>query len=387
MSDRPGLSRRCAAGSGTLFSSSFLFTILIASLYCPALVLLSLLSALGQDLSGAPDGATLPLIVEIPSLPTAVAADGKQVIAYELHLTNWSSDEMILTRLGVGPPGSSSSLFDIPADALEKMTISSQPGNPNKLRIGPGLRATIFMFLSASAVPSPGLVHRIHFTSAGKEETLVTTTMPVRSDPVGIRAPLRGGLWRAVNGPNDNTHHRRGLMPYEGRPIVPQRFAIDFLKVDGEGKTYKGDPKVNANYLCYGAEALAVGAGTIRFVKDGIPDNVPHPTERALPMNWETVSGNFVVLDLGSDRIAVYAHLQPGSIRVKQGDRVQPGQVLGLVGNSGNSTESHLHFHICDAPAALGGDGVPFTIESFTRDDGTVHRNEIPLRDWNIRFP
>ena len=82
---------------------------------------------------------------------------------------------------------------------------------------------------------------------------------------------------------------------------------------------------------------------------------------------------------------AAKAHLQPGSISVKRGDRVKAGQVLGLLGNSGNSTEPHLHFQAGDDRELLGGDGVPFAIDRFTKD-GVEHINEIPLRDWVVNF-
>ena len=82
-------------------------------------------------------------------------------------------------------------------------------------------------------------------------------------------------------------------------------------------------------------------------VKDGIPENVPGINSRAVPITLEMpLAGNHVILDIGGGRFAFYAHLQPGSLRVKLGDKVRRGQVLGLVGNSGNSTEPHLHFHI-----------------------------------------
>ena len=74
----------------------------------------------------------------------------------------------------------------------------------------------------------------------------------------------------------------------------------------------------------------------------------------------------YVVLDLGGGRFAFYAHLQPGSLRVKAGDRVKAGQVLGLVGNSGNSTEPHLHFHISNGISPLGSEGLPYAITGKT---------------------
>ena len=68
-----------------------------------------------------------------------------------------------------------------------------------------------------------------------------------------------------------------------------------------------------------------------------------------VPITLETVGGNNVIMEIGDGLYAFYAHLQPGSLRVKVGDKVRRGQVLGLLGNSGNSSEPHLHFHICNA--------------------------------------
>ena len=135
-------------------------------------------------------------------------------------------------------------------------------------------------------------------------------------------------------------------------------------------------------------------------MKDGIPENIPGPTSRAVAITLETVGGNHVIVDIGGGRYAFYAHLQPGSPRVKVGDRVRRGQVLGLVGNSGNSTEPHLHFHLSDGNSPLGSEGVPYGYETFElvgrcesfgsgcgRGAASVRRGEIPLANSLVRFP
>ena len=108
-------------------------------------------------------------------------------------------------------------------------------------------------------------------------------------------------------------------------------------------------------------------------------------------MTLETVTGNSVVLQLGEDRFAFYGHLQPGSLRVKVGDRVKRGQLLGIVGNSGNSTGPHLHFHVADSPSPLAAEGVPYVIDAWDqlRSPGTWERRrrEMPLSGVRVRFP
>jgi murein DD-endopeptidase MepM/ murein hydrolase activator NlpD len=113
----------------------------------------------------------------------------------------------------------------------------------------------------------------------------------------------------------------------------------------------------------------------------------------------ETVGGNHIIMDLGGGRFAFYAHLQPGSLRVKNGDKVRRGQVLGLVGNSGNSTEPHLHFHISDANSPLSSEGLPYVFPSFevqgrgwgwkpgASPTTEKRKDEMPMELEVIRFP
>lgn len=78
-------------------------------------------------------------------------------------------------------------------------------------------------------------------------------------------------------------------------------------------------------------------------------------------------------------------HLQLKSVRVKAGDTVRRGQVLGLVGNSGHTDAPHLHFHVSDGKDPLASEGVPFVFDTFTRD-GVIYRDEMPLGDWVVSF-
>jgi hypothetical protein len=211
-------------------------------------------------------------------------------------------------------------------------------------------------------------VHR--FTLATVEGTKGDTTTleagalaVARDASVIIGAPLRGGLWYINNGPSNDSRHRRSAVPLNGQMQHGGRFALDLVKFRDDGSRTR-DPAT------YGSEVLAVADALVVTAIDGIPDNwVPgqrpaSPDARAVPMTAETVRGNTVALDLGAGRYAHYAHLQPGSVRVKSGDRVRRGQVLGLLGNSGNSTGPHLHFQVSSSPG-LGGHGLPFVFDAF----------------------
>jgi murein DD-endopeptidase MepM/ murein hydrolase activator NlpD len=142
-----------------------------------------------------------------------------------------------------------------------------------------------------------------------------------------------------------------------------QRFAIDFNRLDVLDRLVVGNPDVDESYPTYDQPALAVADATVAEVVDRYPDQVPnHPT----PVTLAEGSGNHVVLNLGRGRYAEYAHLKPGSVVVRAGQRVTKGQVLARTGNSGSSSGPHLHFQVMDAPSATRSDGLPYVFESFT---------------------
>jgi murein DD-endopeptidase MepM/ murein hydrolase activator NlpD len=256
-------------------------------------------------------------------------------------------------------------------------------------------------FASAAEVPA-SLRHQLSFKVGDypDELSVETTRVPISTAKLVISPPLRGGEWLAGNGPSNTSNHRRALIPTSGGAHIAQRFAIDFLQLREDGRSFTGDQKDNKNYRCYGAEVLAVADGTVIALKDGIPENIPGPTSRAVPITLETVGGNHIILDLGNGRFAFYAHLQPGSLRVKLGDKVRQGQAMALVGNSGNSTEPHLHFHISNSNSPLGTEGIPYAFREFEVEGkgwgwkpgpagATVQKRqmEMPLELEVVKFP
>src|SRR6202043_75364 len=112
-----------------------------------------------------------------------------------------------------------------------------------------------------------------------------------------------------------------------------------------------------------GIYSMAPGKGIEML--DGIPENVPRPGKIADDVNFFNAGGNNVVVDIGYGLYAFYAHMRPGTVTVKVGDEVTTGEILGHVGNSGNSTEPHLHAHIVDQPSFLAGQGVPYEFDRF----------------------
>ena len=351
---------------------------------------------------------SLPPFLElrVPKAPTIATAGGTAFLAHELHVTNFGSDTVTLARVeALAAGGSRRALLGVSDTALAPLV--ARPGvaaqGEARLRLPGGNRAVVFLWIPLGGGERPdSLTHRL--TIERGRDSVSTATLEGATVPVGRQAdvigpPLRDGAWLTANGPANASGHRRALIPIDGRPSIAQRFAIDYVKVDDEGRRFTGDSLRNESYLAQGEEALAVAAGTVVAVKDGIPENVPGVNSRAVPITLETVGGNFVIIDIGDGRYAFYAHLQPGSLRVKPGDRVRRGQVVGLVGNSGNSTEPHLHFHIADGKTPLGSEGLPYRIERFEivgtcrgfaeceRQAADVRRGEQPMGNVLVRFP
>ncbi len=162
--------------------------------------------------------------------------------------------------------------------------------------------------------------------------------------------------------------HQGARFLTEGRTTYPQRFAIDWTLIDDSGYFAKNDTKKNENWNTYGVELISVADGTIVDIKDGIIENEPLSEEMAVRITRETIGGNYIIIDIGNNLYAFYGHLIPNSLKVTIGDKVKKGQVIGLLGNSGNSDAPHLHFHLeSKSNTFFGGEGLAYHINDFTQ--------------------
>lgn len=156
-----------------------------------------------------------------------------------------------------------------------------------------------------------------------------------------------------------------------------QRFAYDLL-VTKDGRTHAGDGRDNSDYHCYGRTIVAPGDGTVVIARDGLADNTPGELDSSVP------PGNHVVIDHGNGEFSFLAHFMQNSVQVSVGERVAAGAVLGQCGNSGRSSEPHLHYHLQTSPAFGRGDGLPAQFLNYIADDLPVRRGE-PVRGQRIR--
>ncbi|MFY0511714.1 M23 family metallopeptidase [Streptomyces anulatus] len=217
--------------------------------------------------------------------------------------------------------------------------------------------------------------------------------------PVEVDPPVTG-RWTALNSPADKT-------PSHGTHVYGQTYAIDIVAdpETGEGESSARPAfrwlwpffRRNRAFPAFGAPLLAVADATVVRASDGQRDHLSRNSLPALAylmliegnvrsfVGVRRIVGNHVILDLGGGTYAAYAHVQRGSLQVKAGDTVRAGQRLGRVGNSGNTTEPHLHFQLMDGPDLDNARGVPFTWrgvgvpangETFTVEERAEERAE-----------
>ncbi|HYM22626.1 MAG TPA: M23 family metallopeptidase [Vicinamibacterales bacterium] len=329
--------------------------------------------------------AQIPPSVEfsVPKPPAVALSDSGAFLSYELHVTNLTPAPMTVRRVEVLDATTHAVLLSMSDTALLRAYARVAPPTcrdstprpaveclpaAERAQLPAGVRAYVYVWLPVDKNHPPAkLSHRLTLRRKGADSSDVVlegTTILVSTDVAAISAPFHGE-WAAFNGPSNSSGHRRLVLGLDGHTAIGQRFAIDFLKLDSTGSSHRGDPANNANYYAYGTELLAVADGVIAGVKDGIPQNVPGANSRAVPITMETVGGNYVAIDIGHGRYALYAHVQPGSLRVKVGDHVKRGQVVALLGNSGNSTEPHVHFQVADGPTFLSSEGIPYAMDHF----------------------
>ena len=341
------------------------------------------------------------LAIRVPKPPLVATTAIGSVLVYELHIMNASPQTWTIQKIDVlsGSPGAPL-LQALTLDAIDSSIVrpgSSLAGGERRLIGGAGW-ALVYMWVPVDGTSTPTSVfHRLTVEASSATGPQVREidgpSIPVLRDLVTIGPPLRGGPWRASNGPSNDSGHRRVLTTLDSA----ERFAIDYVKLGDDNLAFNGDRQVIENHHAYGAEVLAVADGVTVAIQDGIPDRVGPPVS-SYPFD---LTGNRIILDIGQKSYATYSHLKPGSIRVTAGQRVKRGDVIALLGNSGNAPVPHLHFQVQDA-AGLASEGLPYRHESFevlgqcqgppvagqcTRTPAISRRNEIPLNNMIVQFP
>ena len=211
--------------------------------------------------------------VLVPIAPTAFKADGKWHVVYELHLNNMDRWQHQLTKVEA-ISGDAAARTLVAYSGAELDAVLARPGHPGateKSKVEPGAMAIIYIWATFDTLEAvPTTVRQKLTVKVGtypEELSIVTAPIPVGRGAVAISFPFGGDHWLAANGPSNTSGHRRALIPIDGHAAIAQRFAIDWVRLRDDGKTFQGDEKDNKNYLAYGTEALAVADGVVTEMK------------------------------------------------------------------------------------------------------------------------
>jgi hypothetical protein len=383
-------------------------------LLCASLALLA--SAPGQENSAAeasvPQPFLTPLVMQTVHEPIPVrGGDGRYHLMYELQLANFTGEKVSAGPLQVLDVGRGAAVAELDAAQLASRLVvrdrSAAPGEFGASQLG-----ILYVHVSVGHLRDipQALEHRLTMTAGGR--TVVATGASLRVLPATallLDAPLRGARFIAGDGCCDSSRHIRATLALNGSAHDAQRFAIDWEQLDPQGRIFVGDPKRPDSYVIYNQPVYAVADARVVASVDGMDDSPPGQLPN-LPV--EKADGNHVILDLGGGRFAMYAHFKPHSVQVHAGEHVQRGQLLGMVGTSGNSSEPHLHFQVMDGPSSLLCEGVPYLLRQFSAtrravstaafdkatQDGrpletvvlpgpAAHQQELPLDLWIADLP
>lgn len=329
--------------------------------------------------------------LSVPIAPTPVAIDGQTRLFYELHLANFSRQPLDPQRVDVIDASTGNTLATFEGDALERQLDRSglQWQAKPRAAIAPGRRAIVFFELALPAgAPAPSaLTHRVDYrTTEGEGDAAQVEGAAVtvaREVATVIGPPLRGGPWIAIHDPAWERGHRRVVYAVDGKARTPGRFAVDWVKLDAQGRKSNGASALAADAYSHGEDVLAVADGTVVAVRNDLPERrrLDDDSDHSL----ETGGGNTVALDLGDGRFAFYGHLRPGSVTVVSGQRVRKGEKIAEVGFTGSASDPQLHFNLADGPAALGSEGLPFAIERFRSLGRYARIEDVGTQPWTPR--
>jgi hypothetical protein len=310
-----------------------------------------------------------PFVVDVLSAPrTAYGADDRRHLVYELRVANPTASEIKLSTVHVIDADTGRPLLSLePDDIAKRFSIGGRRG-AESTDLGVGQFGVLFVHvpLEAGAPIPKSIAHQVtaQLVQRGLSITMTVAQTPVEDPPpVILGPPLIGNGYVAGDGCCDSVRHVRALLPLNGHFALAQRFAIDWEQVNAENRLVSGNTRALPSYTIFGKEVIAVADGTVVAMRNDLPEQVPGKLPQNLPV--EEADGNFVVLDIGGGAYVLYAHMQPGSVRVPVGAKVRRGQLVGKVGNTGNSQAPHLHLHVMDGPSPLLSNGVPYVIDTF----------------------
>ncbi|MFH1159393.1 MAG: M23 family metallopeptidase [bacterium] len=326
-----------------------------------------------NDMEYSPRNQDFPMKVTFS--PTAVkSTDGKVNLVYSVEILKVDTAGFMMKDFRVFDPANDKVLCTI-ADT-NKYLLIQKPANPPVppekfwyplVDMHSSYRITICLVLDPAYIPQK-LSHKLILVKNGQETVYTGAETKVSwNQPMVIAPPLRGTGWAATLTTSilPLNHHIAIQVSYKGNTTVPERYCVDWQKCNETGDRWHDDWAIKENWYCYGNHVFSATDGTVALAMDGMPDQ--SPVGSVSPgLSLFNGTGNCVVV-FKEGLYIVYAHLIPGSVRVKTGDSVKAGDTIGQLGNSGNSVAPHLHFGVHSEFPYYISEGLPYYFNVFVK--------------------
>jgi len=320
--------------------------------------------------------------MKVKFAPTEVkSTDGKVNLMYSLESANFDKEGYKLKDFQVFNSANGAMLCSISDTNKYLVILKPYTGVISQsLFYYPNNQHSTYCFLVGLILP-PAQVpqkinHKLVLTKGSEEKIIEVETSVSKEEPLVFSAPLKGDRFIAANATTlQNNHHPKIPILYKGITTIPERYCIDWNKIDASGNNFTGDQNICANWYVYGENVYAVATGEVASVTDGMPDQSPVGTTS----NGLTVfngTGNSVTLAVPGGYFT-YGHMIKNSITVKTGQVVSKGQIIGKVGNSGNSSAPHLHIGFHDNFPYYISEGLPYYIDSMDKTGYVDETNNI----------
>lgn len=292
-------------------------------------------------------------------------------IGYTLETWEYEKEGLELQQIRVLDGDTREELLIIDKENLPKK--HKDPIDPNPYFVVDKLKnyyLSVQLPIPLGKTPPRTVFHRFILKNLtdNRELSIEGAAFSPRTDeaPLVIASPLKGENLYFFNH-STMGYHFYVMIFINGKIYRSERYAVDTGELKDDLTTYlKGDPKVNTSYFNYGRPLYAVANGVVVHVQDGRPENSGDAGDVTFN-SADELAGNYLVLDIGEGRHAYYCHCIPYSFFVRKGDSVKEGDLLARLGNSGNSTAPHLHFHIADGSDLWTSNGIPFVLKEYTK--------------------
>jgi hypothetical protein len=368
-------------------------------------ILLTVSSVLSFTLcagSGLPAGEAVKVTVK-PDTVYIERSETGQHLNFDFLLENRTDRELLLTGVEL-------SAFDdrgrlARRDFVNRFSRVSLELRPDRA-LRPKQAALVFNPFHSFAGSLPLTKLRYEFAFGTEDGKLryksVAEVVPVLYETkTALVLPVKGRVlvW---DGHDYNSHHRRfdyTLSVFQRRGLTTnyQRYGYDFVLVNEQGIMYRGRSKDsddwylrklddNNLYFAFGEPVYAAGSGRVAGTHDGEPDD-GRVNQTELAKTEMATGGNYVVIDHLNGEYSCFGHLKMGSVKVKPGQIVKQGEVIGQIGASGDSLFPHLHYELRTGPGMKGVEGLPSYFSGFLRAPGSktgagaVKRGQIDTGD------